>query len=237
MKVGSSRSRAENEMLAEMLTELENRKKYNQINNFFADGGPHPREQYHKHLEFFSDGNQYRERLLMAANRVGKTICGGYESAVHLTGDYPHWWEGRRFDRPISMWAAGITNETTRDVVQFTMMGAFNDIGTGMIPRDKIASSTNKRGVAQAIETVRVNHASGGESVLGFKSYNQGRDTFQGTSKDIIWLDEEAPFDVYNECLIRTATTNGLIYTTFTPLMGLSEMVMSFLPDMQAKVD
>ena len=135
------------------------------------------------------------------------------------------------------MWAAGITNETTRDVVQFTMMGAFNDIGTGMIPRDKIASSTNKRGVAQAIETVRVNHASGGESVLGFKSYNQGRDTFQGTSKDIIWLDEEAPFDVYNECLIRTATTNGLIYTTFTPLMGLSEMVMSFLPDMQAKVD
>ena len=237
MKVGSSRSRAENEMLAEMLTELENRKKYNQINNFFADGGPHPREQYHKHLEFFRDGNQYRERLLMAANRVGKTICGGYESAVHLTGDYPHWWEGRRFDRPISMWAAGITNETTRDVVQFTMMGAFNDIGTGMIPRDKIASSTNKRGVAQAIETVRVNHASGGESVLGFKSYNQGRDTFQGTSKDIIWLDEEAPFDVYNECLIRTATTNGLIYTTFTPLMGLSEMVMSFLPDMQAKVD
>ena len=36
--------------------------------------------------------------------------------------------------------------------------------------------------------------------------------------------------DVYGECIIRTATTNGLVLLTFTPLEGMSEVVMSFLP-------
>ena len=36
--------------------------------------------------------------------------------------------------------------------------------------------------------------------------------------------------DVYGECLIRTASTNGIIMLTFTPLLGMSEVVMSFLP-------
>ncbi len=38
----------------------------------------------------------------MAANRVGKTEgAGGYEMTCHLTGRYPHWWEGRRFSGPV----------------------------------------------------------------------------------------------------------------------------------------
>jgi hypothetical protein len=53
----------------------------------------------------------------MAANRVGKTEgAGGYEMTCHLTGRYPDWWEGRRFSGPVRAWAAGKTNETTRDV-------------------------------------------------------------------------------------------------------------------------
>jgi phage terminase large subunit-like protein len=65
---------------------------------------------------------------------------------------------------------------------------------------------------------------------LGLKSYQQGRGSFEGTSLHVIWLDEEPPVDVYGECLIRTATTNGIIMLTFTPLEGLSDVVMSFLP-------
>ena len=45
-----------------------------------------------------------------------------------------------------------------------------------------------------------------------------------------IWLDEEPPLDVYGECLIRTATTNGIIMLTFTPLEGLSDTVLQFQP-------
>jgi hypothetical protein len=38
-------------------------------------------------MEFFEAGAKYRERCMMAANRVGKTLgVGGYETAAHLTG-------------------------------------------------------------------------------------------------------------------------------------------------------
>jgi len=40
--------------------------------------------------------------------------------------------------------------------------------------------------------------------------------------------------DVYGECLIRTATTDGIVMITFTPLAGLSEVVLSFLPELGA---
>ena len=65
----------------------------------------HARRKYARHLEFFEAGAKYRERCFMAANRVGKTFgAGGYETTCHLTGDYPHWWGGRRFDQPPEAW-------------------------------------------------------------------------------------------------------------------------------------
>ena len=199
----------------------------------------HARHKYAKHLEFFRAGADYRERCAMAANRVGKTFgMGGYEISAHLTGQYPEWWEGRRFDKPVKVWAAGKTNETTRDIVQFTLLGniiargsgrkGFD--GTGVILGSKLGSMTWKQGVNDLVDKVKVRHVSGGWSELGLKSYQQGRGSFEGTAKDVIWLDEEPPEDIYGECLIRTATTNGLIMLTFTPLEGMSDVVMSFLP-------
>jgi phage terminase large subunit-like protein len=75
-----------------------------------------------------------------------------------------------------------------------------------------------------------VKHESGGISVVQFKSYDQGREAFQGTEQDIIWLDEEPPMDVYTECLLRTMTNDGLVMLTFTPLRGMSEVVLAFMP-------
>lgn len=196
------------------------------------------RELYPKHLEFFEAGATYRERCAMAANRVGKTYgMGGYEVACHLTGLYPHWWPGRRFDRPIRAWAAGKTNETTRDIVQATLLGEIlgggqtkRFSGTGVIPGRTLGKITWKQGVSDLADTVKVRHVTGGWSTLGLKSYQQGRGSFEGTAQHLIWLDEECPMDVYGECLIRTATTNGIIMITFTPLEGMSEVVMQFLP-------
>src|SRR5690606_24562571 len=89
---------------------------------------------------------------------------------------------------------------------------------------------TWKQGVSDLADTIKVQHVSGGWSVLGFKSYQQGRGSFEGTAQHGIWLDEEPPADVYGECIIRTATTDGLVLLTFTPLAGMSEVVMSFMP-------
>jgi phage terminase large subunit-like protein len=173
-------------------------------------------------------------RAAIAANRVGKTWgIGGYECVVHLTGDYPAWWEGRRFNHPVDVWAAGDTSETTRDIVQLALMGPINAIGTGLIPESKLIGEPSRRsGTANAIDTQVVQHKTGGTSLLGFKSYDQGRRKFQGTAKHVVWLDEEPSSDVYDECLLRLMTTNGLMIATFTPLLGLSDVAMRFLPEL-----
>jgi phage terminase large subunit-like protein len=158
---------------------------------------------------------------------------GGYETTLHLTGDYPEWWEGRRFEEPIEAWAAGDTSETTRDIVQAALMGPLGQMGCGLIPAAEIVGEPTKRsGVPGAMDTARIQHKSGGVSLLGFKSYDQGRKKFQGTAKDVIWLDEEPPSDVYDECLVRLMTRHGIMIGTFTPLSGLSDIVLRFLPDM-----
>lgn len=185
-------------------------------------------------MEFFAAGAEHRERAFVAANRIGKSEgVGGYEMALHLTGYYPDWWVGRRFEHPIKAWAAGDTGETTRDIIQLKLLGEFGNLGTGLIPNDKgqIIKTNARQGLADAIKDVWIRHKTGGISYLGLKSYDQKRESFQGTEQHVIWLDEEPPQPVYTECLIRTMTTNGLIICTFTPLLGLSDVVLSFLPD------
>lgn len=182
----------------------------------------------------------------MMANRVGKTLgLGGYEMACHLTGLYPDWWKGRRFPHAIGAWAAGKTNETTRDIIQAALLGEKVEAGSrrgvdgrGIIPGQLLGRPTWKQGVPDLVDTIRVKHVSGYWSDLGFKSYIQGRGSFEGTGKHAIWLDEEPPTDIYGECLIRTATTQGIIILTFTPLEGMSHVVMQFLPaDQRPDID
>jgi len=96
---------------------------------------------YTKQAEFHAAGATVRERLLMAGNQLGKTFCGACEAAIHLTGLYPEWWQGRRFDHPVRAWAGSETGEVTRDGVQRLLVGEpknETEWGTGMIPGDHI---------------------------------------------------------------------------------------------------
>jgi phage terminase large subunit-like protein len=157
--------------------------------------------------------------------------AGGYEMTLHLTGNYPAWWTGHRFTKPILAWASGNTSKTTRDIIQTKLFGPLSDLGTGLIPKEHIVGRpTAKPGVSDAFEIAHVKHASGGASQLVLKSYDQGRTAFEGTEIDVIWLDEEPKQEIYTECLLRTMTNDGKIMLTFTPLLGMSEVVMSFLP-------
>lgn len=173
----------------------------------------------------------------MAANRVGKTVAGAYEMTCHLTGRYPDWWDGRRFHSPIHAWASGTTNETTRDIVQRELFGDIDAIGTGMIPGDLIVGEPKYRpNTNKAIDYAVVKHVSGGTSTVGLKSYEQRRKAFEGTAREVIWLDEEPPADIYSECLLRTSTVDGLIFITFTPLEGATEVVRSFIEGAELRV-
>jgi len=200
--------------------------RYNWIREQFPDDYPYRYELYSKHLLVFKAGSGDNEGGCMAGNRVGETMTGACEMTCHLTGKYPDWWEGKRFDEPIEAWAAGTTAETTRDIMQTALLGRLtaepggdpNDpigLGTGMIPLPCIRSTRPLLGsLRDAIDTVYVWHVSGGTSILSFKSFEQGRPSFEGTSKHVVWLDEECPYDIYLECLTRTLTTDGIIYAT-----------------------
>lgn len=165
----------------------------------------------------------------MAGNRVGKTISGSYEAMLHSTGRYPDWWPGRKFTEAGQWLAAGTTLETTRDIVQAELLGHGDDYGTGMIPACDIDDIKRRPNTNGAVDFVMVKRQGGGLTRLAFKSYDQGRKAFEGTAKQGVWLDEEPPQAVYTECVTRTATTDGIVMVTFTPLNGATDVVMDFI--------
>ena len=206
------------------ITRLEAVKAQRAAENKLAHYRPYP-----KQAAFHEAGAKYRERLLMAANQSGKTLAGGFECAMHATGRYPDWWEGRRFALPTVGWVAGVTGETVRDTVQRVLVGRPGQEGTGAIPKDAIVALVPARGVPELLDTIRVNHVSGGVSTVGLKSYEKGREKWQGETLDYVWFDEEPPSDVYLEGLTRTNIGNKPVWMTFTPLLGMSETVRRFL--------
>lgn len=228
-------TREEKIELLKLTEEQTRREKCKKLFTFYPDEGPLRRELYQKHTEFFGAGDKFLERGAIAANRTGKTTLSVYETTCHLTGLYPSWWKGKRFDHAVNWWAASDTSETTRDILQLEFMGPINELGTGMIPKNLIIGDpTRRRGVSDAIDTVFIKHVSGEQSTLSFKSYDQGREKFQGTKKHGVSLDEEPDPRIYFECLTRIMSTNpdeqdGTMICTFTPLKGMSAVVLMYL--------
>ncbi|QEL19331.1 hypothetical protein PX52LOC_06399 [Limnoglobus roseus] len=171
----------------------------------------------------------------MAGNQLGKTIAGGNEEAIHATGLYPDWWTGKRWEDPTKSWVAGVTGESTRDNPQRILLGERGAFGTGAIPKRCILDYASARGIPGLVDTVQVKHVSGGTSYIAFKSYEKGREKWQGETLHRVWFDEEPPLDIYIEGLTRTNATSGIVTVTFTPLLGMSDTVLRFIGDGEAK--
>lgn len=220
----------------ELLHLLEEKKKRHEENKlfyfYFQPNTPFSIEHYKKHWEFFLNGLEARQRLLLAANRIGKTESGGgYETACHAVGWYPSFWPGKKIpgDKNLTIWVCGDTKKTVRDILQKKFLGdSLSNYGTGLIPKKYINRFTRASGAAETVDTIYIDRIGGGTCQIVFKSYDSGRDTFQGTEVDIILLDEEPPLEVYTECLLRTMTGNGFLILTFTPLMGMTELIDKF---------
>lgn len=220
----------------EALEELARRKRENKLKHY---------RPYPKQAQAHAAGSEYPDRLFMAANQVGKSVCGGAEWAIHLTGRYPDWWEGAVFEKPVRFWCGGVTGESTRDNPQRILVGQpeIRDAwGTGMIPKDALAETITSRGVPNALDSLVVKWGGGGDvqaghSTLLFKSYEKGREKWQGDTVDGVWFDEEPPMPIYSEG--RTRTNNGqrgnFTLITFTPLLGMSEVVRMFLNEGDVK--
>jgi hypothetical protein len=51
--------------------------------------------------------------------------------------------------------------------------------------------ATAYRGTPDLLDTIKVEHVSGGQSIIGLKTYASGREKFQGETLDFVWFDEE----------------------------------------------
>ena len=194
----------------------------------------------YNHLEYFRPFDHQRSffttttdrRGILAANRIGKTVSTCYETAMHLTGQYPAWWSGHRFDRPITVMVAGEGWSQVALVLQNELLGTpdvklRDQLGTGAIPRDCIVAETMRGDGANCIG-VEIRHCSGGKSYLLFANYTQEVRQLQGFKLNLAVFDEQPPDDFFSEIVTRTATTQGMVMCSFTPLKGLNGLVSKF---------
>ena len=226
--------------LAKLRVEREIRQRDSPLARMFPDDGPFRRELYPKHVAFMNAGKDARERMFIAGNRVGKTMCAAYETTLHLTGRYPHWWKGRVFTEPVQGIAAGETMQLVATTISNEYFGRIKLggrgrlqlSGTGLIPAEDIIEESVEfaQGVRVPNEVwVRYRGSNHEYSTLSLRAFAQKREAFQGVARHFVWLDEETPRDIYDECLIRLMTVQGIMITTFTPLKGISDLVRRFM--------
>ena len=219
---------AKREALLELQKRIRERKLFREYRHISAPGviGAYPWQ-----VQFHNAGKDNPERGLFAGNRVGKTSCAAAEVACHLTGEYPKWWEGKRFDEAVRFWCGGETNETVRDVIQKHLLGEQGEHGTGWIPADRLIGKPKYRqaGVSEVVDVFYVQHKSGGISYCSLKTYEQGVEKWRGARLHGVWLDEEPGMQLYVEAMTRVLDHKGIVLCTFTPHKGQTEVVSHFL--------
>ena len=182
-------------------------------------------------------GELAEQKALMAANQVGKTFSAAMETSYHATGRYPDWWNGKVFDYPVEIIVGSNTNDTCRDICQKELLGDPDDpdsIGTGTIPKECIGKTERKPGVVNGVSNVLVRHECGGNSKIIFRAYEQGAKKWFGHRYDVGWLDEEPPEDIWVQVIRSTfSKKDALLYLTFTPEEGITQVVYTFLNDIQ----
>ncbi len=158
---------------------------------------------------------QKKNRWVFGGNRSGKTECGAVEVVYMARGCHPY----REINKATSGWVVSLSTQVQRDVAQSKILNYLNPDWI----EDVVMLSGRKDNYANGvIDYILIKNVFGSTSKIGFKSCDQGREKFQGTSLDYVWFDEEPPYDIYSECRMRVLDRNGDIFATMTPLKGMT---------------
>ena len=198
--------------LVERILAIENEQKHRAANNFLAEYNSGEKKHlkqlaFHKCLK--------KNRWVFGGNRSGKTECGAVETVYMARGNHPY----RENRKNTFGWVVSLSTQVQRDVAQAKVLHYLNPAWIADITMLSGKKDSPEYGV---IDQIMVKNVFGGISVIGFKSCDQGREKFQGSSLDYVWFDEEPPKDVYEECRMRVIDKNGDIFGTMTPLKGLT---------------
>lgn len=192
------------------LLDAEIRRRENNKNLFSYNTG----DKVHKKQLMFHKCPKHN-RWVFGGNRSGKTECGAVEAIWLARGIHPY----RENTPDCDGWVVSLSTQVQRDVAQRKILHYLNPdwiVDVTMLSGKK---SSLESGV---IDTITIKNVFGGTSRIGFKSCDQGREKFQGTSLNWVWFDEEPPYDIYVECCMRVMDRAGDVFGTMTPLKGLT---------------
>lgn len=171
-------------------------------------------EKIHKKQIAFHRSEK-KNRWVFGGNRSGKTECGAVEVIYFARGCHPY----RKINGATSGWVVSLSTQVQRDVAQSKILHYLNP---DWIEDVVMLSGRKDNYVNGIIDYILVKNVFGTLSKIGFKSCDQGREKFQGTSLDYVWFDEEPPYDIYSECKMRVLDKDGDIFATMTPLKGMT---------------
>ncbi len=186
--------------------EIDTRYNANKLNFY------NKKKKHKKQIAFHK--NKHRNRWVFGGNRSGKTECGAVEVVYLATGLHPY-----KKNKVTEGWVVSLSRSVQRDVAQRKILQYLPE---NMIEKIVMVSGGQDSAENGIIDFILVKSAVGGTSKIGFRSCDQGREKFQGTSLDYVWFDEEPPFDIYLECKMRVMDRCGEIFGTMTPLKGLT---------------
>lgn len=198
--------------IVERILEIEKEQKRRKANDFLAEYNSGEKKHL-KQLAFHKCPK--KNRWVFGGNRSGKTECGAVETVYMARGIHPY----RENRKNTFGWVVSVSTQVQRDVAQAKVLHYLKPSWIADITMLSGKKESPEYGV---IDQIMVRNVFGGISVIGFKSCDQGREKFQGSSLDYVWFDEEPPKDVYEECRMRIIDKNGDIFGTMTPLKGLT---------------
>lgn len=194
--------------ILEIESELKKRKQKDRLSFYNTGEKVHKKQlEFHKCLK--------KNRWVFGGNRSGKTECGAVESVYMARGIHPY----RQNRDNVFGWVVSLSQQVQRDVAQAKILHYLNPTYIADITMLSGKKESPEYGV---IDQIKVKNVFGGISTIGFKSCDQGREKFQGSSLDFVWFDEEPPEDIYRECQMRVLDKRGEIFGTMTPLKGLT---------------
>lgn len=200
-----------NEILQQILKieeEIKNRKSLGELDRYNTGDKKHLKQiAFHKCLK--------RNRWVFGGNRSGKTECGAVEVVYFVRGIHPY----RKNKDNIFGWVVSLSSQVQRDVAQEKILKYLKKEWIAEIIMSGGKKDNPSGGI---IDQIKVKNVFGGISTIGFKTCEQGREKFQGSSLDFVWFDEEPPKDIYDECRMRVFDKTGDIFGTMTPLKGLT---------------
>lgn len=202
-------NRSDKESLLAIAEALEERRKSDPLLNY---------DLHEKQKAFVNSviWQHKKENWFIAANRSGKSDAGAYVGAslarfgVKSTKVQP----GRVQvnDRATSGWVSALDFPTSRDVIQ----PKYFDNGF-VPPGQRHPPFIPKHEIEDWRVDDQILKLKNG-SIIGFKSADSGRRKYQGSEKDWFHMDEEHPWDIYEEAVIRVGARPLLFFCTATIL-------------------